>query len=287
MAQDSTVQPVQEWLRSAHPIDPAMRAQVLAHLQEIERVHDVRVLFACESGSRAWGFASPDSDYDVRFVYVHRLSWYLSVQAGRDVIELPISGDLDINGWELRKALGLLQQSNPTLLEWLRSPIQYVAHGHSCAQLQALATQHFSATKGWHHYRSMAQKDFRGHLMGDEVRFKKYLYVLRSLMAARWIAANAGIPPMRLASLAQAVLDPVADAALIQDINALLEVKMRSDEVTTSPCWPGLSAFIEQELACAVQAPERACEAAEGAALDAFLQASVLAWEAERGHATS
>lgn len=110
-----------------HLIDPAVRAEIDTRLAVIEAEHDVRVLFACESGSRGWGFASPDSDYDVRFLYVHPLPWYLQVSAGREVIELPISGDLDMNGWELRKALGLLKKGNATLIEWLDSPVIYRA----------------------------------------------------------------------------------------------------------------------------------------------------------------
>ena len=94
----------QELLHSAQSVEPTC-AQMLDALRRIEVKHDVTVLFACESGSRSWGFASPDSDYDVRFIYVHRLRWYLTVATGRDVIELPISGDPDVNGWDLRKAL--------------------------------------------------------------------------------------------------------------------------------------------------------------------------------------
>lgn len=100
----------------AHPIEPEVRTRIIQALDEIEAAHQVQVLFACESGSRGWGFASPDSDYDVRFVYVHKLPWYLTVHAPRDVIELPISDKLNVNGWELRKALQLLHKSNPTLL---------------------------------------------------------------------------------------------------------------------------------------------------------------------------
>jgi len=146
----------------------------------------------------------------------------------------------------------MIQQSNPTLVEWLISPIQYLEHDNTCARLEALAAGYFSATKGWHHYLSMAQKNYRGYLRGEEVRFKKYLYVLRLLMAARWIASNEGIPPMRFATLAQQVLDPVVDAELIRDMNALLEVKMRVSEAPTSAPWRGLNAFIEQELGAAV-----------------------------------
>ena len=104
-------------VRSAHPVSDEMRTTVLESLTELERRHEVSVLFACESGSRGWGFASPDSDYDVRFVYVHKLPWYLTVEPGRDVVEQPISGELDVSGWDLRKALQLLRDSNPTLLE--------------------------------------------------------------------------------------------------------------------------------------------------------------------------
>ena len=100
-----------------HPITPGVRSDIQVRLSAIEAEHGVRVLYACESGSRGWGFASPDSDYDVRFIYVHPLPWYLRVSAQRDVIEVPISDELDINGWELRKALSLLKKGNATLIE--------------------------------------------------------------------------------------------------------------------------------------------------------------------------
>ncbi|MDP1895503.1 MAG: nucleotidyltransferase domain-containing protein [Hydrogenophaga sp.] len=267
----------QEFLYSSHPIDPAMREQVMANLRAIEAQHNVTILFACESGSRGWGFASPDSDYDVRFIYVNRLPWYLTVALGRDVIELPISGDLDINGWDLRKALGLMRESNPTLLEWLRSPIVYREETEAMTRFRALAEQVFSNAKGWHHYASMAKKNFREHLQADEVRYKKYLYVLRPLMAARWIRTRLGVPPMRFAELAQHTLDVTADAALITEINALLEVKMRAGETATSPRWPGIHAFIEAELARNAAEPATAIAPFfDTASLDALLHDTAL-----------
>ena len=238
----------EEFLRSAHPIDPAMRAQIMEALRGIEAAHDVTVLFACESGSRGWGFASPDSDYDVRFIYVNRLPWYLTVAPRRDVIELPISGDLDINGWDLRKALGLMRESNPTLLEWLRSPIVYRDDAVAMPRFRALSEAVFSNARGWHHYTSMAKKNFREHLQADEVRYKKYLYVLRPLLAARWIREGRGVPPMRFAEL---VASTSLDAVLVAEIDALLEVKMRAGEAATSPRWAGIHDFIERELAIA------------------------------------
>ncbi len=117
--------PSDAWQAQVHPIDPAVRADIEAKLAQIEIEHQVRILFACESGSRGWGFASPDSDYDVRFIYAPRLPWYLSVSEQRDVIELPISDVFDVNGWELRKALGLLKKGNATLIEWFDSPVVY------------------------------------------------------------------------------------------------------------------------------------------------------------------
>jgi hypothetical protein len=101
----------------AHPIDAAIRAQIMQKLEALESDHQVRVLFACESGSRGWGFASPDSDYDVRFIYVHRIDEYLRILPGRDVIEEVPGPVFDVNGWDLRKALGLLAKGNATLIE--------------------------------------------------------------------------------------------------------------------------------------------------------------------------
>jgi len=270
----------EEFLQSAHPIDPAMRAQIMENLGAIEAQHQVTILFACESGSRGWGFASPDSDYDVRFIYVNRLPWYLTVTPGRDVIEVPISGDLDINGWDLRKALGLMRESNPTLLEWLRSPVVYREDGPTMDRFRALAETVFSNAKGWHHYASMAKKNFREHLQADEVRYKKYLYVLRPLLAARWIRARPGAPPMRFAELAQHTLDAVTDATLIAEINALLEVKMRAGEAATSPRWPGIHAFIEAELARNAAEPVQPLPVPGHAALDDLLHDTVLRFNA-------
>jgi len=267
-----------ETLVSAHPVEPAMRAQILDCLRRLEADHDVKVLFACESGSRGWGFASPDSDYDVRFIYVNRLSWYLTVEPGRDVIEQPISGDLDVNGWDLRKTLQLLRQSNPTLLEWLRSPIVYSEEADAAARLRALAEEGFSAVRGYHHYVSMAKKNFREHLRGEEVRYKKYLYVLRPLLAARWIRDGRGVPPMRFAALAETTLQ---DRALLDEINRLLDVKMRAGEAATSPRWHGLHDFIERELEVAAARVPLDSSQPDTTMLDAFLAEIVLKNERE------
>jgi predicted nucleotidyltransferase len=261
---------------SAHPIAPAMREDILATLADIEQRENVTLLFACESGSRGWGFASPDSDYDVRFLYVNRLPWYLTLEPGRDVIERPISGELDVSGWDLRKALVLLRNSNPTLMEWLLSPVVYQQDAAFIDRLTALSTGCFSPVRGYHHYVSMAKKNYREHLRGEEVRYKKYLYVLRPLLAARWIRAGRGMPPMRFAELVQAT---VTELPLIDEINALLEVKMRAGEAATSPPWKGIQAFIERELEVAERNPVVLDQRAPTAALDALLKDTVLRFD--------
>lgn len=259
---------------SAHPIEPAIRQRIMQALADIEAKHQVRVLFACESGSRGWGFASPDSDYDVRFVYVHALPWYLQVEAGRDVIELPISDELDVSGWELRKALQLLRRSNPTLLEWLDSPVVYRSDAHAMARLRTLVPDFFSQLRVRQHYLAMARKNVRGYLQGESVRLKKYLYVLRPLLAARWIDRGLGLPPMRFAELAQATLD---DAALLEEINRLLAIKMQTKEGEYSPRWPRIHDFIVSELAAAERMSDYKHPTGDAADLDRFLSETVLA----------
>lgn len=260
-------------VKSEHPVSDAMRTTILQSLEALQRHHQVTVLYACESGSRGWGFASPDSDYDVRFVYVNRLPWYLTIDPGRDVIEQPISNDLDISGWDLRKTLGLMRDSNPTLLEWLRSPIVYRQEQPWVDRLSALAEASFSPVRGYHHYVSMAKKNLREHLYGETVRYKKYLYVLRPLLAAQWIREGRGVPPMRFAELVAAT---IADQAVVEDINALLHVKMRVGESATSAPWKGIQKFIEQEMAGAIAHTFTKVEKDDSSMVDQYLSDAVM-----------
>ncbi|MCD1127091.1 nucleotidyltransferase domain-containing protein [Jinshanibacter sp. LJY008] len=227
-----------------HPVSEQMKKRILNELEEIERKFDVKVLYACESGSRGWGFASTDSDYDVRFIYVQKAEWYLTVEPGRDVIERPLDDELDISGWELRKALGLLKKANPTLLEWLDSPIVYREDSDFMDKFRKLAVEHFSSLRARYHYLSMAKKNFRGYLQGDRVRLKKYLYVLRPLLAVKWIDERATVPPMPFSLL----LDIVEDKALLNEIDYLLQVKRANTESQYGEKLVQIHNFIEQEL---------------------------------------
>jgi len=215
-------------------------------LAQVEAERNVRVLFACESGSRAWGFASRDSDHDVRFLYVHRRDWYLSVEDRRDVIEQPIADDLDVSGWELRKALRLLRKSNPPLLEWLKSPVVYRHDPVFAAEFGALATEFYSPRRCFAHYLHMAFGNWRDYLRGrGEVSLKKYLYVFRPLLACRWIERQLGQVPMLFAQLVEGVLDE-ADVRLALD--ELVARKQAGDELAVAPPVEALSRFIEAEL---------------------------------------
>src|SRR6266581_2274938 len=178
-----------------------MEREIRDTLDRIETREDVRVLYAVESGSRAWGFASTDSDWDVRFLYLRRPEWYLSIQRRRDVLEYPLADGLDVSGWDLKKALGLFAKSNPPLLEWLRSPIVYREAFSAAARLRVLSTRYFSPPSCMHHYLSMAEGNYREYLQRDPVRVKKYFYVLRPVLACRWIEMHGTTPPTEFAAL--------------------------------------------------------------------------------------
>ena len=150
-----------------------MEKQIRGKLREIEETENVRILLAVESGSRAWGFASPDSDYDVRFIYVRPKNDYLRLETIRDVIELPIDDVLDINGWDLQKTLRLLYKSNPTLFEWFSSPIVY-AQTEFADKFRKIMNEYFSTKRGIYHYINMAAGNYREYLKRDMVKAKKY-----------------------------------------------------------------------------------------------------------------
>jgi len=178
-----------------------MKETALDTLGRIEREHDVSVLLAVESGSRAWGFASPDSDYDVRFVYVHREDWYLSVFEQRDVIEEMLPGDLDVSGWDLRKTLRLFSKCNLALNEWLYSPVVYSEIAGFRTELAALVPAFFNPIAGIHHYRSTAEAALNDNLIDGRIRIKKLFYVLRPLLACRWIEKTLTQPPTEFLKL--------------------------------------------------------------------------------------
>ena len=217
--------------------------EVLADIEDKERV---RVCLAVESGSRAWGFPSTDSDYDVRFIYAHHPDWYLSIEDGRDVIERPLSGMVDASGWDIRKALRLFRKSNPPLFEWLQCPIVYLERSSLAERLRELLPRVFSPEASFFHYLHMAGGNLREYLHGEVVWRKKYLYVLRPLLAMRWIEGGHGPVPIEFGRLLNAT---VTDVALRQAIDRLVAEKLAGHELDNGPRIQVISDFIEQEMA--------------------------------------
>ena len=220
-----------------------MQELIRQKLEEIEGEENCRILLAVESGSRAWGFASPDSDYDVRFIYVRPRGDYLKLEKVRDVIERPISGRLDINGWDAAKALRLLHKSNPTVFEWFSSPILY-RDSPFAGRVRAEMGKYFSRKSSLWHYLHMAQGNYRAYLRGERVKAKKYFYVLRPLLACRWILENSTPPPVPFEKLVKAQLP----AELLPVVETLVAAKKRAGEKAEGPRIPELDRYLEEEL---------------------------------------
>jgi uncharacterized protein len=222
-----------------------MKEKILAEIEKIEEEYEVKICLAVESGSRAWGFPSKDSDYDVRFIYVHKKNWYLSIDQKRDVIELPINDLLDINGWELSKALRLFRKSNPPLMEWLHSGIVYYQAFSLVDKLKAIQNQVFLPQSALYHYLNMAKGNFREYLRGDQVKIKKYFYVLRPVLACLWIERYNLIPPIEFQTLVEELLE---EGQLKQEIQTLLARKINGDELNLEPKVTFINDFLENEI---------------------------------------
>lgn len=221
-----------------------MRNVILDKLNGLEQQFDVKILLACESGSRAWGFPSPDSDYDARFIYVHKKDFYLSIDERPDVLGLPVDAVLDIGGWELRKALRLFRKSNAPLYEWLQSPLVYAAQDDFVSDMKKFMPNYFSPRAAMHHYLSMAKGIIEYELGAPEVRLKKYFYALRPLLAARWIAARGTMPPIAFSQLRVSL--PAALEGVVDD---LLHQKAAASEGHAIVPVAALNEYLLEEMA--------------------------------------
>ncbi len=228
-------------------ISKQVRTEILSRISIAEQEHNVRVLYAIESGSRAWGFASPNSDYDVRFIYAHPKDWYVAVdlEKKRDVIEYEIIDEIDINGWDVRKALQLFSKSNPAFVEWIQSPIVYIDDGKFAQSARNLVGKIYSPEKGIYHYRSMAKTNYRGYLREKMVPLKKYFYVLRPLLSIRWLEKHGTPAPIEFDVLRSLIEH---ERELSAEISSLLDRKKMSMEKELAPAIPLLNEFIESEL---------------------------------------
>lgn len=221
----------------------AVLAQIQEKLDEIEAKCHVKILHAIESGSRAWGFASPDSDYDVRFVYVRRMEDYLRLDEQKDFIDWELNETLDINGWDLKKALQHFQKSNATLYEWSNSPVVYRTMPQ-WDHVREVSEQYFSCKASMYHYYGTALKNYETYLKDDMVKYKKYFYVLRPILACQWIDEKKCPPPVLFANLVDSVLENEMKPA----IEALLEAKVKMTEAQKAPRVDVLNDYIEKKL---------------------------------------
>ncbi|MBP1039740.1 nucleotidyltransferase domain-containing protein [Vagococcus sp. BWB3-3] len=223
-----------------------MKQTIIEEIKRIEAAEEVTIWYAVESGSRAWGFPSQDSDYDVRFIYTRKPEWYLSVQERRDVIEYPIDDLLDVSGWDLKKALMLLRKSNPSLIEWLLSPIVYQKKGKLAEELLAMVREHISLRGLIYHYLHMARGNYRDYLRQDHVKIKKYFYVLRPIFACMYIETYGTEPPILFSEL---LAQPNIPVEVVNEVNSLLNRKLAGDELDWEPRSDILNAFITSQIA--------------------------------------
>lgn len=206
-----------------------MKEKILEKLKGIETEKGVEILYAVESGSRAWGFASPDSDYDIRFIYKHDLEYYLSLWEKTDIIEFMTEDDLDGSGWDLRKTVRLFAKSNAPLLEWLFSPVVYYENDAFTSEMRRLAKDCFSPVACLHHYLGTT-KNFMDVCEQEEVKLKSYFYALRTALAGKWIIEHNTFPPVDFMELL-----PIAPQNIQEKVKELMDIKANQDEKYLHP----------------------------------------------------
>lgn len=242
-------------------MDPSIVAQIRVRLDEVRREHGVAIPLAIESGSRAWGFPSPDSDYDCRFIFVRPADHYLSPWPKRDVIETPLDEVFDVNGWDLAKALRLLLNGNAVVIEWLMSPIFYTRDDLFAEGLLDLARNVVDRGRVMFHYLHLGERQRRTYF-GDQknVKSKKIFYALRPAAVLRWMRLHPheAIAPMNFLALMEGC-DPPRDVLDLTRI--LLAEKAKASEMGSAPLEPVLAAFIDSEFELA----RRFAAAARGA----------------------
>lgn len=223
-------------------------AAIDATLDAIVREHEVAIPIAVESGSRAWGFPSPDSDYDCRFVFVRAESAYLSLRPPRDVIETPLVGELDVNGWDLAKALKLMLKGNAVILEWLRSPVVYRGDAGFRDSLLDLAQRHADRRLIGRHYLHLGERQRRTYFGdGKSIAVKKLFYALRPAAALRWMRVHEreAVPPMHFPTLMAECDPPAAVAAMAAE---LIERKAATRELGEGPLPQVIADFVADEF---------------------------------------
>lgn len=222
-----------------------MRTQIIEKLHQIEKGNNIRIFYAVESGSRAWGFASKNSDFDVRFLYYHKPEWYFSIFPQKDsIVQMEDNNLLDFSGWELRKTLSLLLKSNMSLYEWLHSPIVYI-QTEPFAKFAELAKEFFNPKALIFSYSHLAEGNYKAYINKEQVKMKKYLYVLRTIAACRWLEQSKTLPPIEIEKLQPAFAD---EPKIFNFLNNLIESKKNNDELGLIAPQKEINQWIEAQL---------------------------------------
>ena len=203
------------------------------------------VLLAVESGSRAWGFASKNSDYDLRFIYYRPVEWYLSLERKKDHCDMFLPGKVDLVGWDIQKALRLMAKSNPGLMDWIFSPCVYYSQRDVHEKLKVLAGQCFCPKTGIHHYLHIGEKIYRGLDPLKEGGLKKSLYLVRSIANCIYIENHRKPPPT---NLIQTVRESLEDELVTEMIYDLIRIKKEGRENESVSIPPELLAFLHSGL---------------------------------------
>lgn len=223
-----------------------MKRLILEKFDQLEQEHGIRILYGAESGSRAWGFASPNSDFDARFIFVYPTAAYLSINTPKETIDLGVDeNELDLTGWELRKTLRLLGGSNASPFEWLQSPILYRDTANFKSKLWQLGQDYFKPRSTAFHYLGLTKSSLMKGLVGDKMDIKKYFYILRPLLAAIWICDKQTVPPMEFAPLLAQLKNQVQLYTAIQDLTQKKKIAQEGDFITPVPI---IQTFIQQYL---------------------------------------
>lgn len=222
-----------------------MFREIQKKIIDLEKEKNIKILYAVESGSRAWGFESTNSDWDVRFIYIHNIDWYLAIEDKKDNIEIILPNDIDLAGWEFKKALLLFRKSNPPLLEWLRSPIVYCEKYSAADKLREATKEYFNPKSCLYHYLHMADGNYEAYFKEDIVRLKKYFYVLRPLLACSWIERTGQMAPMEFDTLLE---NEINDKNLANEILKLLKVKKSEKELAKGARIKVIDDFIVTKL---------------------------------------
>lgn len=205
------------------------QTQITQQIFDVCHDHAITALYAIESGSRAWGFASTNSDFDVRLIYHHSPDWYLQIYEDKDTFEF-INHDLlsvpfDIGGWDIKKALVHIHKSNAVIFEWLNSPIVYHSDDRFINRIKEFSDDFFNPQAVYHHYQGMAKKSWADLDLDKPVKLKKWCYLLRSLLASLWIKEHESIPPVLINEMFVLLSRDESD-----EISHLIHIKQSQDE---------------------------------------------------------